>query len=168
MSFYKSQNNSIIIEEFHYYINIITTCSNCNTTIHNAQTNKILSFPLEEVRKFKKYNDNCVSIYDFFEYNESQMSLDSFYCNDCKNEVISYNKNKILLSSKTLIINPDLSFGMEFPIKIVFEEYLNIRKFIYNQDIPFYYELTRVICYINSKDDEEHFFAYCKNCNVCN
>jgi ubiquitin C-terminal hydrolase len=168
MSFYKSQNNSIITDEFHFYINNMTTCSNCNTTIHNVQTNNTLLFPLEEVRKFKKYDGNYVSIYDCFEYNERQTNSDSYYCNNCNNEIIAYSMTKIVLSSKTLIINADRGYGMQYPIKIVFEEYLNIRKFVYNQDSPYFYELTGVICHLDSNDEGGHFIAYCKNCDDCN
>ena len=168
MSFYKSQNNSIITDEFHYYINNMTTCSNCNKTIHNVQTNNTLLFPLEDVRKFKNHNDNCVSIYDCFEYNERQTSSDSYYCNDCNSENIAHSITKIVFSSKTLIINADRGYRMQYPIKIVFEEYLNIRKFIYNKDSPYFYELTGVICNLESNDEEGHFVAYCKNCNDCN
>ena len=168
MSFYKSKNNSIITEEFHYYINNMTTCSNCNTTIHNVQTNNTLLFPLEEVRKFKGYNNNYVTIYDCFEYNERQTSSDSYYCNDCKNDSIAYSMTKIVLSSKTLIINADRGYEMEYPIEIVFEEYLNIRKFVFMKESPYYYELTGVICYSNSNDKGGHYIAYCKNCDDCN
>ena len=168
MNFYKSQNNSIITDEFHYYINNMTTCTNCNTTIHNVQTNNTLLFPLEEVRKFKEYNNNCVTIYDCFEYNERQTCSDSYFCNDCKNDCISYNMTKIVFSSKTLVINADRGYRIQYPIKLVFEEYLNLRKFIFNKDSPYYYELTGVICHLDSNDEEGHFVAYCKNYDDCN
>ena len=168
MSFYKSQNNSIITDEFHFYVNNMTICSKCQSTIHNVQTSNFLLFPLEEVRKFKNHNDNCVSIYDCFEYNERQTSSDSFYCNDCKDDSIAYSMTKIVLSPKTLIIIPDRGYRMEYPIKFEFEEYLNIRKFIYMKESPYYYELTGIICYSNSNDDGGHFVAFCKNYYNCN
>jgi ubiquitin C-terminal hydrolase len=167
MNFYKRNNNSIITEEFHFYTNDMTTCSFCNTTINNVQTNNILFFPLEEVRKFKGYFNNYVSIYDCFEYNERQTSS-SFHCNACNNDSIAYSMTKIALSAKTLIINLNRGHGMEFNVNIVFEEYLNIRKYVYMNDSPYYYELTGVICHFGTNDDGGHFIAYCKNCDDCN
>ena len=167
MNFYKRNNNSIITEEFHFYTNDMTTCSFCNTTINNVQTNNILFFPLEEVRKFKGYFNNYVSIYDCFEYNERQTSS-SFHCNACNNDSIAYSMTKIALSAKTLIINLNRGHGMEFNVNIVFEEYLNIRKYVYMNESPYYYELTGVICHFGSNDDGGHFIAYCKNCDDCN
>ena len=167
MNFYKRNNNSIITEEFHFYTNDMTTCSFCNTTINNVQTNNILFFPLEEVRKFKRYFNNYVSIYDCFEYNERQTSS-SFHCNACKNDSIAYSMTKIALSAKTLIINLNRGHGMEFNVNIVFEEYLNIRKYVYMNESPYYYELTGVICHFGTNDDGGHFIAYCKNCDDCN
>ena len=167
MNFYKRNNNSIITEEFHFYTNDMTTCSFCNTTINNVQTNNILFFPLEEVRKFKGYFNNNVSIYDCFEYNERQTSS-SFHCNACNNDIIAYSMTKIALSAKTLIINLNRGHGMEFNVNIVFEEYLNIRKYVYMNESPYYYELTGVICHFGDNDDSGHFIAYCKNCDDCN
>jgi ubiquitin C-terminal hydrolase len=167
MNFYKRQNNSIITEEFHFYTNNMTTCCNCNTTIHNVQTNNILFLPLEETRKFKGYYKNYVTIYDCFEYNERQ-TQESFYCNSCHNDSYSYSMTKIVLSAKTLIINLNRGHGMEFDVKIIFEEYLNIRKFVYMKESPYYYELTGVISHFGDNDDSGHFIAYCKNCDDCN
>ena len=167
MDFYKRQNNSIITDEFHFYTNNMTTCCYCNKTIHNVQTNNIIFFPLEEVRKFKRYYNNYVSIYDCFEYNEMQTSSE-FHCNSCNYDSISCSMTKIVLSSKTLIINLNRGHGMEFNVNIVFEEYLNIRKFVFMKESPYYYELTGVICHFGDNDDSGHFIAYCKNCDDCN
>ena len=167
MNFYKRQNNSIITEEFHYYTNNMTTCCNCNTTIHNVQTNNILFFPLEEVRKFKGYYNNYVTIYDCFEYNEMQTSS-QFHCNSCNYDAMCYSCTKFVSSSKTLIINLNRGHGMEYNVNIVFEEYLNIRKFVFKSESPYYYELTGVICHFGDNDDSGHFIAYCKNCDDCN
>ena len=167
MNFYKRHNNSIITDEFHYYTNNMTTCSNCNTTIHNVQTNNILFLPLEEVRKFKGSFRNIVSIYDCFDYNERQ-TCSSFHCNICNIDSMAYSCTKIALSAKTLIINLNRGHGMEYDVKIAFEEYLNIRRFVYLKESPYYYELTGVICHFGSNDDGGHFIAYCKNCDDCN
>ena len=167
MDFYKRQNNSITTEEFHFYTNNMSTCCNCNTTIHNVQTNNILFFPLEEVRKFKRIYNNNVTIYDCFEYNEMQTSS-NFHCNSCNYDTMCYSCTKFVSSSKTLIINLNRGHGMEYNVNIVFEEYLNIRKFVFKSESPYYYELTGVICHFGDNDDSGHFIAYCKNCDDCN
>ena len=87
---YTSKNESLILDEFYFYSNNVTTCSNCNDTINNVQINSILFFPLEEVRKFMGYNVNYVRITDCFEYYEKQEILPSFYCNKCKTSYQSY------------------------------------------------------------------------------
>ena len=68
---------------------------------------------------------------------------------------------------KTLIINFNRGIGIEFDVGIIFEEYLNLRKYIYFQDSPYYYELTGVVCHFGSNDEGGHFIAFCKNCDNC-
>ena len=143
------------------------TCCNCNTTTHNVQCYNILIFPLEEVRKFKNYNHNNVSILDCFEYYEKTDIYPSFYCNNCKQNYKAYSQTKLVYTPKTLIINLNRGKGIEFNINIIYEEYLNLRKYIYVEDSPYYYELIGVICHYGSNDMGGHFIAYCKNINNC-
>jgi len=67
---YLNKNQSLIIEEFNGYINSMTTCGFCGTTIHNVQSFNILFFPLEEIRKFINNRHNNVIIKDCFRYYE--------------------------------------------------------------------------------------------------
>ena len=165
---FESKNKSIIFDEFYFYSNSMTTCSNCRNTIHNVQMNSLIFFPLEEVRKFMNYNFNQVRINDCFEYYERNEVLPSFYCNICKASYESYNQSKLVKAPKTLIINLNRGIGLQFNVGIIFEEYLNLRKYIYNQDSPYYYELIGVASHFGSNDDGGHFIAFCKNCNDCN
>ena len=68
-----------------------------------------------------------------------------FHCNSCNYDSMSYSMTKLVSSSKTLIINLNRGHGMEFNVNIVFEEYLNLRKYVYSPVSPYYYELTGVI-----------------------
>ena len=165
--FYINKNKSIISEEFYGYTNNMTICQNCSIAIHNVQTNNILFFPLEEVRKFKNYSHNNVNILDCFEYYEKMDIYPSFYCNKCNQNYKAYSQTKLVLTPKTLIINLNRGKGIEFNINIIFEEYLNLRKYVYCGDSPYYYELTGVICHFGSNDMGGHFIAYCKNSNNC-
>ena len=56
---------------------------------------------------------------------------------------------------------------MEYNVNIIFDEYLNIKEFIFLPESPYYYELTGVICHFGSNDEGGHFIAYCKNSNNC-
>ena len=69
---------------------------------------------------------------------------------------------------KTLIINLNRGIGLQFNVGIIFEEYLNLRNYIYEQESPYFYELTGVVCHFGTNDDGGHFIAFCKNCNDCN
>ena len=164
---YNNKNKSIISDEFYGFINNYTTCGFCNTRIHNVQIINILFFPLEEVKKFKNYKHNNVSILDCFEYYEKMDIYPSFYCNSCNRNYLAYSCNKIIYSPQTLIINLNRGKGLEFNVNIIFEDYLNLKKFVIHEDSPYYYELTGVICHFGSNDEGGHFIAYCKNSENC-
>jgi len=167
VNYYNNKNKSIISNEFYGFINNYTTCGYCNTKIHNVQIINILFFPLEEVKKFKNYKHNNVSILDCFEYYEKMDIYPSFHCNYCKRNCQAYSQTNIVYSPKTLIINLNRGKGLEFDVNIIFEEYLNLRKFIFLKDSPYYYELTGIICHFGSNDEGGHFIAYCKNSENC-
>jgi len=167
---YFSKNKSIISDEFYGLSNNIITCSNCSTTIHNIQVTKILSMPLEEVRKFMTNNNkiiNCLSINDYFEYYEKTDILPNYYCNYCRTTNQVYKKNKMIFAPKNLIINLNNGGKIKLNVNVKFEEYLNLKKFVFSPDSPFYYELTGAICHLDSNDIGGHFIAFCKNYDNC-
>ena len=164
---YNNENKSIISDEFYGYINSSTTCGLCKYEINNVQIINILFFPLEEIRKFVKSKHNNVYITDCFEYYEKTNIYPSFFCNFCKRESNAYSLTKIIYSPKTLIINLNRGKGLEFNVNIVYEEYLNLRKYIHFENSPYYYELIAVICHLGSNDEGGHFIAYCKNSENC-
>ena len=164
---YSNKNKSIISDEFYGYTNSSTTCSFCNYNINNVQILNILFFPLEEIRKFKNYKHKNVFIIDCFEYYEKTDIYPSFHCNNCKSDSSVYSQTKIVFSPRTLIINLNRGKGIEFSVNIIYEEYLNLRKFILHENSPYYYELIGVICHLGSNDEGGHFIAYCKNSENC-
>ena len=167
VNFFESKNKSIISDEFYFFTNNASTCQYCSSVVNNAQSNNILFFPLEEVRKYKNYNHNYVSILDCFDYYQKDEIYPSFYCNNCKLNYQAISQTKIISAPKTLIIDFNRGKGLEFNVNIVFEEYLNLRKYVYDKNSPYYYELTGVICHFGSNDMGGHFIAYCKNSNNC-
>ena len=74
---------------------------------------------------------------------------------------------KIINCPKTLIINLNRGRGIEFDVKVAFEEYLDLQNFIINPDSPNYYELKGVISHFGSNDEGGHFIAFCKNNDNC-
>ena len=165
--FYLSKNKSIISDEFYGFSNNMVTCSCCSTTTHNVQVVNILFMPLEEVRLYMGYNTNYVGINDCFEYYEKIDVLPDYYCNYCRNSNNVYSKNKMVYAPKNLIINLNRGRGIEFNVNIKFDEYLDIKKYVFAFDSPFYYELTGVVCHFGSNDMGGHFIAFCKNSNTC-
>ena len=132
--------------------------------MHNVQALNILFFPLEEVRKFMRYNNsNTVKIIDCFKYYEKQEIYPSFYCNSCRRVAPGYNQSKLIYVPPTLIINLNRGRGLQYNVKIDFDEYLNIKEYVYANDGYHFYELIGVICHYGTNDMGGHFIAYCKN-----
>ena len=164
---YNSSKQSIITEEFYGYTNNMSICTVCKATIHNVQLMNIIFFPLEEIRNFKNYQFNFVSIIDCFEYYIKYDFYPNFDCNICKNKCQVCGLSRIAFAPKTLIVNLNRGIGLQFKVDIIFEEYLNIKKYVIDKDSPYYYELIGVISHYGSNDVGEHFIAYCKNSNNC-
>ena len=160
---YKQANDSIIIKEFHGYNNTMSNCVNCNNVIHNVQTYNILFFPLEEVRKFKNYDINKVTIMDCFDYYQKIDMYPSFYCNFCRGDCPVYSQTRLVDAPKTLIINLNRGKGLQFNVDISFDEFLDLKNYVYNPESPYYYELIGMLCHYGSNDMGGHFIAFCKH-----
>ena len=160
---YQNKNDSIITQEFYGYNNIISSCSKCTNIIHNVQTFNILFFPLEEVRKFKNYNENKVSIMDCFDYNQKMDIYPSYYCIFCRENCLTYSQTRLVDTPKTLIINLNRGKGLQFNVDIIFDQYLDIKNYVYNQQSPYYYELVGMLCHYGTNDMGGHFIAFCKD-----
>ena len=166
---YSNQNNSIISNEFYGYADSMFTCCFCKKTIHNVQIFKILSFSLEEVRKFKGYYKNIrIPLLNCFEYYEKYEMYTSFYCNYCNYCYPAYSNSKLIKTPNSLIISLDHGKDLKFNVNVTFEEYLDLKQFICSYESPFFYELKGVISHFGTNDDGGYFIAYCKNSNNCN
>ena len=165
MNDFNNKNKSIISDEF-YGINYSgTICGNCNIINHNVQSYNNLIFPLEEVRKFMNYNHKNVSIYDCFEYYQKYEINSSFHCNFCGNFYQGYQQKRLVSTPKTLIINLNRGKGLQYNVKIIFEEYLYLAQYIMEKNSPNFYELIGIICHYNTNDIGGNFIAFCKNSN---
>ena len=164
--YFQKNYNSIISNLFFGMNNSMMTCCNCNITVHNVQCFNILFFPLEEVRKFKGIQQNIVSIYDCFDFNQKQdflIGANQIICNHCHQMANAISQTKIIISPNVLIINLNRGRGLLYDIKIIFEEFLKLRNYIYYDESPHYYELIGVVSHLGGSDMSGHFIAFCKN-----
>ena len=166
-NYYQNNNKSIISEEFYGYYNSMLNCCSCNAITHDIKILKILYFPIEEVRKYVQSSFNFVTLENCFEYYESPKKLidnNKTFCNYCKNYSQTFTQNKIIITPKTLIIILSRDKKYEDNIAIQFNEYFNLKKYIFNNEkSPYNYELIGIICYIKSNDIKGHLVSYCKN-----
>ena len=162
-----SQNNrSIISDIFYGMTNYKTKCLNCNSLMHEIQCFYFLEFSLEKVKVFKNKNENLLSIYDCFDYYQKKDYLDNenkIYCNRCKTNSNSANSYELLICPKSLIISLN-RVDDNFDIKLYFEEFLDIKKYVnIYQESPSYYELIGIVCNCDFSKENDYFISFCKS-----
>ena len=172
------ENNLSIISDLFYAMNCnITQCCRCTTKIYNYQTYFFLIFPLEEIRKYNyinpnkiynynNFNGNIVDIYDCFEYDRkiNEMSGEnSMYCNYCKMTWSCQMQTYLVTGPEILILLLNRGHGIEFNIKIIFYEKLNLLNYIEFKDTGYNYQLIGVITHIGESGMGGHFIAYCRD-----
>ena len=167
--FFMNNYRSVISNLFYGLFNSIMICKKCKIITHNIQCYNILIFPLEEVRKYKKKAQNVVNIEECFEYYQKQETMtgqNQIYCNNCKSMSDSINYSQLIASPYNLIINLNRGKGLQFNIKINFEEYLDINNFLHlkdKKDIPTFYELIGIVTHFGPSSMSGHFIAFCKS-----
>ena len=164
--YFKNHYNSIVSTLFYGMTNSMMTCCSCGITTHNVQCFSILFFPLEEVRKFKGYSQNIVNIFDCFDFNQKQdcmMGQNQIYCNGCHQNSNAITQSRIIVSPNVLVINLNRGKGLMYDIKILFEEFLELKNYVYFEESPHFYELIGVVTHLGSSDMSGHFIAFCKN-----
>ena len=115
----------------------MSTCAKCTNIIHNVQTYNLLFFPLEEVRKFKNYNENKVTVLDCFDFHQKIDMFPSFYCNFCREDCIVYSQTRLVDTPKTLIINLNRGKGIQYNVDIIFDQFLDIRNYVFIYNVFF-------------------------------
>ena len=186
------EKNKSIISDLFYSINCsITECLNCHNKLYNYQTYFFLTFPLEEVRKFKiekmnnyniiQYNQfnffnimnmnqnmniNEVNIYECFDYDKKcniMCGENSLYCNICKINCNGSMMTYLVTGPEILILILNRGKGIEFDVKINFQENLNLYDYIEYKNTGYNYKLIGVITHIGESSMSGHFIAYCKD-----
>jgi len=164
--YFAKNYNSIMSNLFYGMYNSMMTCLHCNVTTHNVQCYNILIFPLEEVRIFKNRTQNMVSIIECFEYykkTEHMSGENQIYCNNCKTMADCNNITKILICPNILVINLNRGKGLEFNVKINFDEYLDLINFVHFKETPSFYELIGMVTHFGPSSMSGHFIAFCKS-----
>jgi ubiquitin C-terminal hydrolase len=131
---------------------------------------------LEEVKNMKnnsmknnyiQINNNRVSIYDCFYYNQK---TDYFtgenrnYCNICKQLSDALYTSKIFVSPNILVLILNRGKGNIYNVKIDFTEKIDITNFVLQKDRPkIIYDLYGVITHIGESGPNAHFVASCKS-----
>ena len=159
---------SVISDLFYGFFDSIMYCKNCRAESHNIQCYNILIFPLEEVRIFKHRPQNIVSIEECFQYYEKQDTMtgaNQIYCNKCLQNSDSINFSKLIACPNILVINLNRGKGLQFDIKIDFEEILNVKNFLLEKsnDIPSVYKLFGIVTHFGPSSMAGHFIAFCKS-----
>ena len=181
--------NKSIISDLFYSINCsITECLNCHNKLYNYQTYFFLIFPLEEVRKYKikkinnnnyiqfnqfyafniinNMNINEVNIYECFDYDKKcniMSGENSLYCNNCKINCNGSMMTYLVTGPEILILILNRGKGIEFDVKINFQENLNLYNYIEYKDTGYNYKLIGVITHIGESSMSGHFIAYCRD-----
>ena len=139
-----------------------------NPICYNYGIFNCLIFPLEDVKNFKNNNNNnCVSIYDCFQYNQKTELFtgeNKNYCNMCKQLFDSNYTSKIYKCPTVLILILDRGKGNIYNIKLIFEEFIDVTDFVLQKEkSKIIYNLYGVITHIGESGPNAHFVASCKS-----
>jgi len=122
---------------------------------------------LMEQNNNMQINNNIVTIYDCFYYNQKTELFtgeDRNYCNICKQLFDSTYISKIFVSPKILVIILNRGKGNIYNIKLDFSEIIDITQFVQQRDCPqLIYNLYGVITHIGQSGPNAHFIASCKS-----
>ena len=176
---FQATNQSLISDLF-YAVNCnIIQCLGCNAQTFNYQTYFFIVFPLEEVRKYKFQNinqfnsfnnmfnnNNQVNIYECFEYEKKityMSGQNAMHCNYCQRTCNSSMCTVLTTGPEVLIIILNRGKGIEFNVKIIFDERLNLANYIQFGNTGVNYELIGVITHLGESGMGGHFIAFCKD-----
>ena len=165
-NYYNSNFKSIISDLFYGIKNDTLTCENCRGTSHSLKCFDIMIFPLDQVRIFKGYSYDSVYIEECFDYEERKIELynsKNYYCNFCQKYSNGILSSKLIQIPKIILIALNRQEEKDFGINIIFEEILNLRKYIFYDSNPSKYELIGVINSLNNFGEEKKYIAFCKS-----
>ena len=144
---------SIISDLFYGFYETTIQCLYCKTIDYNYQIFNFIIFPLEEVKNFKnnnnyqinisfQNNNNCVSIYDCFFYNQKPELLtgeNQYYCNICKQIFKANYTSKIYMCPNILILILKKRRFEGYNVKLLFDEIINLTSFVLQKETMILY-----------------------------
>jgi ubiquitin C-terminal hydrolase len=107
-----------------------------------------------------------VSIYECFEYFQKAENMtgdNQIFCNNCHSYANSMNTTKLIICPKILVINLNRGKGLQYDIKLDFDDYINLKNFVFYAQSPSFYELIGIVTHFGSSDMSGHFIAFCKS-----
>ena len=116
--------------------------------------------------QFNILNMNSVNIYDCFEYNQKMEYFtgeNSMYCNNCKIQCPASYFTSLYTTPEVLIIVLNRGKGIEFNVKLEFEEDLNLQNFVHFKQTGFMYKLIGVVTHLGESGASGHFIAYARS-----
>ncbi len=151
----------------------INECLGCHNKQFRFETYFFLTFPLEEVRKFRdRYIQNSnnanmqVTLDDCFAYNASYSlfaGANNMYCNKCNSQQDAIWSTKLFTVPKTLILLLNRGKGIQFKVKLEFTEYLDqytIDSNLHPNVKWIYKRLSSVVTHLGENGGGGHFIAH--------
>ena len=126
--------------------------------------NNMMLFCQPQLEKIQ--NINSVTIKDCFDFNQKMETLNgenSMYCNICKRQETAYYQSYIVTSPEIIIIILNRGKGIEFNVKLEFNEFLNIQEYIQMNKDKSNYKLIGVVTHLGESCESGHFIAHCKS-----
>ena len=165
-NYFKNNFKSVISDVFYGFKNDTLTCSKCFNTCHSINFYDIITFQTNEVKNFKKYSKDIITIEECFEYNERKIELyncKNYLCKYCNNYANGVLTTKLVSVPKVLILAFERKEEKDFNIEIIFEEFLNLRKYVFYDTNTYKYELIGVIKNVNKFNENKKYTAFCKS-----
>ena len=162
--YYNNMNQ--FYQNYNYYPNNQQIYNNNNYFAVNQQNqinNNIIQNNNMNQNYINNNNKNEVYLLDCFEYDRKPNFMNgqnSMYCNGCKSISDCVVMTNLITGPEILILLLNRGHGIEFDIKIIFDEYLDLTKYIEN---GCKYKLIGVINHLGESGMGGHFIAYCKD-----
>ena len=144
--------NNNFFNNLNYNCSYNTNLNNGNTSYNNYNLNN-------------NFSTDTVSLFDCFEYSQKinlMSGENQMYCNFCRKNNDCCMQTILIDGPEILILLLNRGKGIEFNVKILFDEYLNLSQFFQN-DTKFNYKLIGVITHIGESSMSGHFIAYCRD-----
>ena len=111
-------------------------------------------------------NQNSVNIYTCFEYSQKVeyfMGENAMYCNRCNAQCPASYMTKLYTGPQILIVILNRGIGIQFKVKLEFNQTLDLSKYIEEKRTGYLYNLIGVVTHMGESGASGHFIACCKS-----